>query len=81
MCCDGLSLPVGVQHFDPGGFTASTKKPPLSVVVGQVRDRLISRLNGKKRFVVTQEEPHGALRIEGYNSAIDDAIRVVMEEL
>jgi hypothetical protein len=81
MTCDGLSFDPGVQPSNMEVYLGTTKKPPLTVVVGQVRDRLIQRLNGKKRFVVSHEEPHNSIRVEGYNSGVDDAIKIVMEEL
>lgn len=55
------------------------RKPSLTELTQARRDEIVTRINGKKRFVVTQEEPQGAVRAEGYNAGLDDAIKIVME--
>lgn len=45
------------------------------------RDLVIQRLNAKKKFVISGEQPHESIRADGYNKGMDDAIQIVMEYL
>lgn len=45
------------------------------------RDEIINRLHAKKKFIISSEEPHASIRVDGYNHGLQDAINLLQEYL
>lgn len=61
--------------------TTMPRRVPLTKMLMDRRDEVISRLHSLKRFVITKEEPHEAVRVTGFNEGIDKAIELLKEYL